>query len=179
MTYLWSTDAPHGTRHSADPSAAWLARGLWCINHWPQAEDSIRIESDQSWNYRRMEAILATDSKQSPTKQELCQAGEVFYLIWFSGATHPPCPHETPKSDHGYEVMFWKRDLSGTSFIAASEVKCPLRKSPQLLKQSYKFLKNEQFFPCLTSKKSQKKTQKTISCECENWQPQYLWYLPW
>lgn len=112
------------------------------------------MESDQSWNYRRTEAILA--NKVQPIKNSVKPA-RFFYLIWFSGATHPPCPHETPKSDHGYEVMFWKRDLSGTSFIAASEVKCPLRKSTQLLKRSYKFLKNEQFFPCMTTKKKPQK----------------------
>lgn len=98
---------------------------------------------------------LKTDGKQSSTgknsNRKSTRAG--FNLIfWVNTSTVDS--HETQQNHHGYEVMFQKRELPGTSFAAASEVKCPLRKSPWLEEQRYKFLKDEQGLPCSTSEQT-------------------------
>lgn len=149
----------HPTRHA---SPCWAIRGSVTMRpevHWTPTIKR-RSAPDAKWlkNCRLMEAILKTDGKQSPTGPELKKkrksTGVGIYL--FSGAEHLlyVYSHETQRNDHGYEVMFGKRELPGTSFTTASEVKCPLRKSPWLQQQRYKFVKNEQVFSCLTNEQT-------------------------
>lgn len=61
--------------------------------------------------------------KNSEKKRKSTRVG--FNLIFWVN-TSTVYSHETQQNDHGYEVMFWKRELPGTSFSATSEVKCPL-----------------------------------------------------